>query len=583
MIPVTVPAPLVREHLDHILRSAAFAKADRLRAFLRFIVDKTLAGDQDAIKEYAIALDVCGRSPSFDARIDPIVRVDANRLRARLDAYYNLEGRDQAVRIHLPKGSYVPAIAAVSSEVRPPGAAALAVLPFVDLGPHRDDDSFVDGLTEELIHQLSRHQGLRVIARTSAFQYRGKGGDVRRIAGDLGVDHLLEGSVRWAGDQIRVTVQLTEVESCSVRWSERYERHLSDVFAVQDDICRNIATALRVQLVDVAPLPQRMTVDPRAHVEYLKGRHFWNRRTADSLARSLAHYQRALDLDPRCASAHCGIADTRLVQALNEQLEAGAALVEARAHAQRATELAPDLAEAWTSAAAVASVLEWNWREGDLRFRRAIELNPGFSLAHYLRAIVNLAPQAKWGDALIEMDRALELDPVSPVLHRDLGILHYLRGEYRDAEEALQAAVTLDAAFQGSLFWLGRTYVEQGRLDEALAMFEARWEEPSANTRVLASLVHTLSVMGRRSEARQRFDQLREHGGRVPSLNLAIAYLGLGQHDQAMTHIERAHAERAVPLYQLAVDPVYAPVRETGRVQAILEKMKLDPASVAGS
>jgi tetratricopeptide (TPR) repeat protein len=216
-------------------------------------------------------------------------------------------------------------------------------------------------------------------------------------------------------------------------------------------------------------------------------------------------------------------------------------------------------------------------------FRQAIDRNPGFSLAHYLYAIVNLAPRAKWDEALIEMDRALELDPVSPVLHRDLGILHYLRGEYRDAEVALNAAGTLDTAFFGSLFWLGRTYAEQGRLDEALAMFEARWEEPSANTRVLASLVHTLGAMGRHGEALDRFEQLRAQGQRVPPLNLAIACLGLGQHEDAVGHIERAYAERAVPLYQLAVDPVYAPVRNREGVRAVLRKMNLEPDAAAAS
>ena len=529
-MPPSPPAPLVRLHVERIVTSAAFARANRLQAFLRFIVDKTLAGDQDDIKEYSIALDVCGRSPSFDAKVDPIVRVDANRLRARLEAYYALEGRDDALRIQLPKGTYVPLISAAGTPQGPSRrASAVAVLPFVDLGPQREDHSFVDGLTEELIHQLSRNPELRIIARTSAFQYRGTGLDLRRVAADLGVDHIVEGSVRWAGDEIRVTVQLTEIAGLSVCWSGRYERHLSDVFAVQDDICRNVTSSLRVQLIDPARRNPRGSVDPRAHIEYLKGRHFWNRRTADSLGRSIGHFRQALAVDPQFAPAHCGLADTLLVQALNEQVEAGAALVEARAHARCATDLAPDLAEALTSSAAVASVLEWKWMEGETLFARAVDLNPGLAIAHYLLAIVNLAPRGRWDDALIAMDRALELDPVSPVLHRDLGILHYLRGEYRDAEEALRAATALDPAFRGSLFWLGRTLAEQERFDEALQMFTARWDEPAANTRVLASLVHTLGAMGRRAEALKRFDELRRpRPARVPPLNLAIAYLGTG-------------------------------------------------------
>lgn len=579
------PAPLVREHLQRIVGSPAFAKADRLRAFLRFVVEKTLAGQQDTIKEYSIALEVCGRAATFDPKTDPIVRVDANRLRARLDAYYRLEGRDDRIRIQLPKGSYVPTMTSVAPTSARPRGASLAVLPFVNLGPQRDDESFADGLTEELIHQLSRVPDLRVIARSSAFQYRSKGGDLRRIASDLGVGYIVEGSVRWAGDQIRVTVQLTEVKECSVCWSGRYERHLSDVLSVQDDICQHIASALELQLVDPARSAPRIRPEPRAHIEYLKGRHFWNRRTATSLAQSLDHYRRAIEFDPHYAPAHCGIADTLLVQALDEQVDARIALAQARAHAQQATELAPDLAEALASSAAVASVLEWDWVKGDALFRRAVELNPRFSLGHYLFAIVNLAPRARWEEALIAMDRALELDPVSPVLHRDLGIVHYLRGEYRDAEESLQSACVLDPSFRGSLFWLGRTLAEQGRLEGALRMFEVRLSEPAANTRVLASLVHTLGMMDRRAEALDRFGQLEREAaaGRVPPLNMAIAHLGLAQRDEALTYLERACAERAVPLYQIAVDPIYQPVRNSRRFQAILREMRLDNAGASCS
>ena len=572
------PASVVRDHLNRIERSASFAKADRLRAFLRFVVEKTLAGEHDAIKEYTIAVDVCGRDPSFDPKIDPIVRVDANRLRARLDAYYRLEGQEDRVRIQLRKGTYVPAITLAEPATRRRQGAALVVLPFVNLGPARDDESFAEGLTEELIHQLSRHPGLRVIARTSAFQYRGGAVDVRRIADNLGVGFVVEGSVRWAGDQIRVTVQLTEATGCSVCWSGAYERQLSHVFAVQDDICRNIAQALEIQLTDGASDAPRAAIAPRAHVEYLKGRHFWNRRTPDSLTQSLAHYRNALVLDPEYAPAHCGIVDALLVQALNEQIEAADAISQARVHARRAIELTPNLAEALASAAAFKSVLEWDWVDADRLFRRALEINPGFSLGHYLHAIVNLAPRARWDEALIAMDRALELDPVSPVLQRDLGIVHYLRGDFREAERALHEAERLDPAFRGCLFWLGRTLAEQGRHDDVLRMFQARWEEPGANTRVLASLVHTLAVMGRRSEALERLDQLQQQAAasRVPALNLAIAHLGLGHEDEAVTFLERAYADRAVPLYQVAVDPVYAPVRASARVRAILRGMNLD-------
>jgi serine/threonine-protein kinase len=552
-----------------------------LRVFLRFVVEKTLAGQQDAIKEYTIAVEVCGRGTGFDARVDPIVRVDANRLRSRLDAYYRVEGRQDPIRIEMQKGSYVPTIRPIAPSPPRSRGASLAVLPFVNLGPQRDDDSFADGLTEELIHQLSRIAGLRVIARTSAFQYRSKGGDVRRIAAELGVAYVVEGSVRSAGDQIRVTVQLTEIDGGTVQWSDRYERRLRDVFAVQDDICRSIASALKVELAGPVGAAQPRP-EARAHVEYLKGRFQWNRRTIGSLAQSLEHYRRAIQIDPQYAQPHCGISDTLLVQALDEQAAVSEVIADARAHADRAMRLAPDLAEALASSAAVASILEWDWTRGEALFQRAIEVNPNFSLGHYLYAITNLAPRARWEDALIAMDRALELDPVSPVLYRDLGVVHYLRGEYGEAAAALRSAATLDPSFRGSLFWLGRTLAEEGQVDEALEMFEARRSAPGANTRVLAAIVHTLALMGRRAEALERLAALERAAaaGGVPPLNMAIAQLGLGRFDEALENLELAYRQREVPLYQVAVDPIYRPVHHSPRFQAIVREMGL---GIAGS
>jgi len=558
--------------------SSAFAKADRLRAFLRYVVERTLDGEAHTIKEYSIALAVCGRSQSFDGRIDPIVRVDASRLRARLEAYYSLEGREDIVRIVLPKGSYIPTFTSVPSARSALPLASLIVLPFVSVGTHSDGESFTDGLTEELIHQMSRAPELRVIARTSSFHYRGSS-DLPRIAAALGVDHVVEGSVRWAADRIRVTVQLTDVQARSVLWSEQYDRRLADVLAVQDEICASIARALKIQLL-ATPKAVTSGVDARAHVEYLKGRYFWNRRTAAALTQSLEHYRRALAIEPHFAAAHCGIADTVMVQALNEEVDAAHAQAEAGAHARGATELAPHLVEALTSAAAVASVLEWDWDRGERLFQRATDLGPGVALAHYLYAIFNLAPRARWDDALLAMERALELDPVSPVLLRDLGIVHYLRGEYGDAEAALHAAEGLDPGYRGSLFWLGRTYAEQGKWDEALAAFDARRHEPAANSRVLASVVHTLGTMGRYRDAAAQFERLSSaQEGRVPPLNLAIALIGLRRDDEAIGQLEHALADHAVPLYQLRVDPVYAPLRGSDRFQAILRRMHLADVS----
>lgn len=577
----TIPAALIRDELDRVLASAAFARAERLKRFLHFVVEQTLDGHQHEIKESTIALEVCGRDPSFDAKIDPIVRVDATRLRARLQEYYASEGRSAAMRIDVPKGSYVPLFADVPAPAAGAPAAravSIAVLPFVNIGSGGDHDAFSDGLTEELISQLSRVAGLRVIARTSAFQYRGRSGDLRRIAADLNVAHIVEGSVRSTGSHIRVTAQLTDVESCTIRWSAKYERDLTDVLRVQDDICVNVARALELELLDRRPAGATRAINPRAHLEYLKGRHFWNRRTAASLAQSLDHYARAIDLDTSYAPAYCGMADTLFVQALNDQVASIDALARATGYATRALEIDPDLPDALVSLAAIASVYEWDWPKGDALFRRAIGLNPSTPSGHYLHAVVNLAPRGLWEDALVSMDKALALDPVSPVLHRDLGIIHYMHGQYRDAEDALRAAQNLDPGFHGVWFWLARTLTEAGRLDEAFAALQARLAAPSPNARVIAAVIDTLTRMGRDAEAHEQWAELRRRAREEspPPLSLALAHLGLGNHAQALDLLDQACRDRAPALYQVAVDPVYTPLRTEPRFAAVLRTMGLD-------
>jgi len=579
----TVAPSMVREELDRILASAAFGRTERLKRFLRFVVEETLAGHQDEIKESTIALAVCGRDAGFDAKIDPIVRVDATRLRARLQEYYGGEGRSAPLRLELPKGSYVPRFSPRAAPADLRRTPSIVVLPFVPIGGGREYDPFSDGLTDELINQLSRVGGLRVIARTSAFQYRGRSGDLRRIAADLSVTHVVEGSVRAAGAHIRVTAQLTDVESCTIRWSAKYERDLIDVLQVQDEMCASVVRELELELVNRSAATAR-AIDPGAHIECLKGRHFWNRRTADSLSQSLVHYTRALEVDADCAAAYAGMADTLIVQAMDDQVPAGDALARAKAHANHALEIDPDLPEALVSLAAIASVHEWNWATADALFRRAIALNPATPSGHYLHAVVNLAPRALWEEALVSMDRALALDPVSPVLHRDLGIVHYLRAEYGDAEEALRAARHLDPGFHGSWFWLGRVLAERGRLDEALDALTARLAAPAPNARVVAAVIDTLVRMGRRAAADARWADLQQRAQResLPPLSVALAHLGRGDRVEAIDLLEQACRDRAPALYQAAVDPVFRPLRSDPRFKAMLQTMGLDrvvPAS----
>jgi adenylate cyclase len=587
----SVPPDSVRRELDRILRSAAFAQADRLRSFLSFVVERTLEGEAREIKESVIAVQVCGRPPGFDSAADPIVRVDANRLRSRLKTYYQTEGRDDPLEIELPKGSYAPRFRQIHTaddttvSAGPPIASpreepSLAVLPFVNLRAEPSPDFFSDGLTEELINLLSRTDGLRVVARTSVFQFKDKAVDVRQIAKLLGATHVLEGSVRQAERRVRVTVQLTDAASGCLLWAGKHERELVEVFAIQDEICASIATALRLKLV--AGVAADRSTDVEAHRSYLMGRYYWNLRTTASLERSTECYRVALERDPQYALPYCGLADSLAVQVLNEYVDPMVAMPQAETHARRAAALGPRLSEPLVSLGVIKSIYRWEWESAAADFQHAIELSPGSSTPHYLYAVVNLATRGIWDAALRQMHTALALDPMSPLLQRDLGLIHYLKRDYAEAEKHLRAAHDLDTGFTGHLFWLARTLTEQQRFDEALSALEIRRTQSPTNARLEAMRCVTLARMGRRKGAEQCLSHLQTLSARQPisSLTFALAHLGLGHGDDAYELLSRAVSDKSGALYQLAVDPIYDPLRADARFQTLLTRMNLPIVSL---
>src|SRR5215471_7662148 len=307
----------IRSHLADVLASPVFAKADRISRFLRYVVEASLEGRTKQISEYAIAVDVYDRPQSFDSRLDGIVRVEAGRLRSKLREYYETDGKNSFVRIEFPKGSYSPLFKEIGSarpgERRSPirGPRAVAVLPFSDLSPQRDHEFFGDGIAEELMFALSRVSEIRVASQTSAFSFKGKHEDIRRIGESLNVDTIVEGSVRKDDLRLRITAQLIDASTGFHIWSNVYDRELKDVFAIQQDIARCIVAALTDTLLKRTPgeLAASSTVNLSAHTAYLKGRFFWNRQTEASLQVAIKEFERAIHDDPRYARAHVGLAD----------------------------------------------------------------------------------------------------------------------------------------------------------------------------------------------------------------------------------------------------------------------------------
>lgn len=559
-------ADAIRKQLDRIVASRAFASAERLRRFLRFVVEESLAGRDHELKEYTIGRHVCGRPESFDPKADPIVRVDANRLRTRLDAYYAAEGSLDSVRIQLPKGAYVPAI----RQDQPTGTASLAVLPFANLSSGEQQAFFADSLTEELIHALTRVRNLRVIARSSAFAFKNRASDIREVGRLLNVEYAVEGSVRLAGGQLRITAQLIDTRGGWLMWSEKYERPWDNVFAVQDEIAASITDALRVQLT--SELFAHPSPDPEAYADYLRGRHYWNHRTPESLALSLRCYEQAIARDPCCVSSYAGMADTLLVMALNDQHPSHELAPRAREAARRALELQPDSPESLVSLGSVSTIFDWNWEHGAECFDRATARRPGLSNAHYLYAIVNLSPRGLGERAISHMNAALQLDPVSPVLWRDLAIVHFLKRDSHQAAAAIARVEELAPGYGGALYWRARMALTAGNPGSAIRDLEQRIALGGANTRVRATLAYAWAAAGDSGRARSILDEV---GATAPPLDLATIHLGLHETGQALDCLEQACQDHAAPLYQFAVDPLYDTLRAGPRGRRILASMNL--------
>jgi serine/threonine-protein kinase len=561
----------IEEQLERILSSRAFSHAQRLRTMLGFIVKETLAGRASELKETVIGTEVCGRASSFDPKTDPIVRVDANRLRTRLQSYYESEGIADPVRISLPKGSYVPDFRLSGGVLQPPAAqhAAIAVLPFVNLSGLSEHEFFADSLTEQIIHRLSAHEGLRVIGRGSAFQFKGRAADIRAVGQKLGVTHVLDGTVRVLDARLRITVQMSDATTSYVLWSERYERPWERVLDVEEEIAASVTDALRVRLDSrsravLAP----PTENAEAYSCYLRGRYLWNQRTPESLEASLRAFEEAVRHDPRFAAAYAGITDTLIVMALNDQICTPEAARSARAAARQAVELQPDSPDALVSFAAAKAVFDWDWNGGESNMRQALRYNAGSAAAHYLYAILILQPHGRWDEAFREMNTALRLDPVSPVLLRDYGMLHFMRRDWKSAEETYNRLEDTVPGFRGALYWRSRLAIEQGRPDQALQLLGMRMAAGRANTRVRATVAYALARSGQGSSARAILEELRNNPA-TPPLDIATIFLGLDRPDEALDFLSKACEQRSAPLYQYAVDPVYDPVRSHDRGEAI--------------
>lgn len=456
---------------------------------------------------------------------------------------------------------------------------SIAVLPFEDMSPEQDQQYLGDGIAEEIINALTRIEDLRVVARTSSFALRGRDQQAREIGANLNVGTFLEGSVRKAGNHVRITAQLIEVANGYHLWSERYDRELEDVFAIQDEIARSIVETLKVKLVgdDEAPIVRPGTSDLDAYTLYLKGRYHWNKRTAEELEKGIALFERAIAIDDRYALAWAGLADSFSILGWYRYLPAEEAYEKTESAAVKAVAIDDSLGEAYTSLAYAKFLYGWDWAGAESDFQRAIARNPNYPLARHWYAEFLMA-MGRFDEAIEQVNVAQTLDPLSLTIGFGVGWVLYFLGRYDEAIEQYEKTIARDPNLVLAPWFLGPAYVEAGKYDRAIAVYDD-WIARELDEAGLAALrAHACALSGRRQEALNAAAELEERAQReqVPPDYLALVYIGLADNDRAFGWLKEALERRVWYLVYLKADPMFSPLRSDPRFLELLTQIGLD-------
>ena len=615
--PVKIPAlstlspEAILAQLDRIIASSAFRQSERMVRFLRFVVKHTVEQRQEPLKEYLIGVEVFGKADDFDPRGDPIVRVEARRLRAKLRDYYADEGRTDPLVISLADRGYTPSfqwhdtpvpavppspihrrklvLAAIvfvllavlvgwmaldrGRDSSMPKRTAIAVLPFADDSPGGKNEYFADGLTDEVINSLTAIEKLDVIARTSVFQFKDRRADVRSIARQLNVQNVLEGSVRKEGDNIRVAVQLIDASSGSQLWSQILERKITSVLEIQEDVARAIADRLRLEM---GHTPDRGgTKNPEAYNLYLRGRHAWLNFTGPEARESIGFFQRAVALDPGFAAAHAELAFAYALSTDQQALPSTELLPNARVAAQKAIAADPGYAEGHAALGAVKIFLEWDWDGAEREFRRALELNPNSFRAGTDYPILCLRAVGRFPEACSRLRRMLELDPASTYVNALLGRTLADAGRYDEALAQLRQASALDPNYAFTHATMGEAYLGKSMCDESLREYVRARQLGADSPNILGNLGYLQARCGHREEALKLLDQLSSRTP-PPEVDLARVYAGLGDKDRAFLHLQKAADLRYSQLVFLRGAAAFRELRSDPRFERLLfETMRL--------
>jgi TolB-like protein/Flp pilus assembly protein TadD len=567
-----------RLQLERILGSVTFRQVDRLKRFLSFIVTEALAGRGHQLKEYVIGVQVFDKDSSFDPRADPIVRVQARRLRARLVRYYREEGGGDALVIELPKGGYAPvfknreASAAGRRSIGQTlaGQNTIAVQALADQSPGQDLGYFCDGLRQEIIHSLAKLEALRVVA-------------LQPGAGGTGGEHqaamLLTGGVRKSGERVRATVHLVDTATASYLWSESVDAVLTDPFAAQELVAGAVVKKLEPRLLDGGQRrgARRPAENLAARNLYLQGRYHLNQRTDEGLHKGLDFFEKAIVEDAHFALAHSGLADAHSLLAHYGVRPPSQVWTHAASSAASAVMLDGNCAEGRTSLAHVKATQDWDWQGAEREFQMAISLDPRYATAHHWYAMSCLVPLGRLEEALDEMRIAQSLDPVSSIVARDLALIHAYRRDYEAALEQSDHTIELNPHFSPAYWALGVIQEQRKDFDEAIAAFQRAIDLSPHSPRMHAGLGRANALAGRKAVATASLRTLESIASQryVSPIEFAALRFALDQRELGFAWLDKACEDRAFDVLALMVDPRFEAERQSPRMQGILRLVGL--------
>jgi TolB-like protein/DNA-binding winged helix-turn-helix (wHTH) protein/Tfp pilus assembly protein PilF len=458
---------------------------------------------------------------------------------------------------------------------------SVAVLPFVNASADPNAEYLSDGITESLINSLSRLPHLKVMSRDAAFRYKGKETDAQTVGRDLGVRAVFEGRVTQHGDSLTISAELIDARDNSHIWGQQYDRKPSDIFALQEEIAREMTTALRLRLTneDEKRLARSYTPNPEAYQDYLRGRYFWQK-TGLGLNKGVQYFQQAIANDPKYALAYDGLADSYILLSVFGFSSPKEAYPRAKEATLKSLEIDGTLAETHTSLARIKAEYDWDWSGAESEFQRAVELNPSYATAYQWHGSV-LSTMGRPEEAIANYKRALELDPLSPIINAAMGQAFYYTRQYDQAIEQQKKTLELDPNLSLARVVLAYAYLEKSMNKEAIAEFEKHVVISQGRVWGLAELGYGYAVVGRKREARNMLDKLNELSKQkfIAADAMAQIYAGLGEKSKAFEWLEKGYERHSLGLggVDLKVDPVWDPLRSDPRFADLLRRMNLQP------